>query len=113
MSLLDQLFVYHPEPWQDRDWARLSRLLIHWLLGASALFLRTFSRQSMCAIRFGETVLHWPLWPGLTNFFRESFRERPMQTFISMNSVTCCVAWASKSGVAAAITCSGSKEFRS
>ena len=26
MSLLDQLFVYHPEPWQDRDWAKLSGL---------------------------------------------------------------------------------------
>lgn len=26
MSILDQLFVYHPEPWQDRDWARLSGL---------------------------------------------------------------------------------------
>ena len=26
MSLLDQFFVYHPEPWQDRDWARLSRV---------------------------------------------------------------------------------------
>jgi fermentation-respiration switch protein FrsA (DUF1100 family) len=26
MSLLDQLFVYYPEPWQDRDWARLSGL---------------------------------------------------------------------------------------
>lgn len=24
MSLLDQVFVYHPEPWQERDWARLS-----------------------------------------------------------------------------------------
>ena len=24
MSILDQFFVYHPEPWQDRDWARLS-----------------------------------------------------------------------------------------
>ena len=24
MSLLDQFFVYHPDPWQDRDWARLS-----------------------------------------------------------------------------------------
>ena len=22
MSILDQFFVYHPEPWQDRDWAR-------------------------------------------------------------------------------------------
>ena len=26
MSLLDQFFVYHPEPWQDRDWARLTGL---------------------------------------------------------------------------------------
>lgn len=26
MSVLDQFFVYHPEPWQDRDWARLSGL---------------------------------------------------------------------------------------
>ncbi|TKS60642.1 MAG: peptidase [Nitrospira sp.] len=26
MSLLDQLFVYYPEPWQDRDWAKLSGL---------------------------------------------------------------------------------------
>lgn len=26
MSLLDQFFVYHPEPWQDRAWARLSGL---------------------------------------------------------------------------------------
>lgn len=24
MSLLDQFFVYYPEPWQDRDWARHS-----------------------------------------------------------------------------------------
>lgn len=24
--LLDQLFVYHPEPWSDRDWAKLSGL---------------------------------------------------------------------------------------
>lgn len=23
VSFLDQFFVYHPEPWQDRDWARL------------------------------------------------------------------------------------------
>lgn len=27
MSLLDQFFVYHPEPWQDRDRARISGLL--------------------------------------------------------------------------------------
>ncbi len=26
MSFLDQFFVYHPEPWQDRDWARQSGL---------------------------------------------------------------------------------------
>lgn len=26
MSLLDQLFVYHPDPWQDRDWAKISGL---------------------------------------------------------------------------------------
>lgn len=26
MSILDQFFVYHPEPWQDRDWAWLSGL---------------------------------------------------------------------------------------
>jgi len=24
--VLDQLLVYHPSPWEDRDWARLSRL---------------------------------------------------------------------------------------
>lgn len=26
MSLFDQLFVYHPAPWQDRDWVRFSGL---------------------------------------------------------------------------------------
>ncbi len=26
MNILDQLFVYHPDPWQDRDWAKLSGL---------------------------------------------------------------------------------------
>jgi fermentation-respiration switch protein FrsA (DUF1100 family) len=26
VSILDQFFVYHPEPWQDRDWARQSGL---------------------------------------------------------------------------------------
>jgi fermentation-respiration switch protein FrsA (DUF1100 family) len=26
VSLLDQFFVYHPEPWQERDWASLSGL---------------------------------------------------------------------------------------
>ena len=24
--MLDQLLVYHPTPWEDRDWARLSKL---------------------------------------------------------------------------------------
>ena len=28
MSVLDQLFVYHPDPWQDQDCARNSRLPI-------------------------------------------------------------------------------------
>ena len=26
MGILDQFFVYYPEPWQDRDWAKLSGL---------------------------------------------------------------------------------------
>ena len=26
MGILDQFFIYHPEPWQDRDWAKLSGL---------------------------------------------------------------------------------------
>jgi fermentation-respiration switch protein FrsA (DUF1100 family) len=26
MALLDQIFVYHPHPWEDRDWARASGL---------------------------------------------------------------------------------------
>jgi fermentation-respiration switch protein FrsA (DUF1100 family) len=26
MGILDQFFVYHPEPWQDRDWARRTGL---------------------------------------------------------------------------------------
>ena len=26
LDLFDQLFIYHPEPWVDRDWARLSGL---------------------------------------------------------------------------------------
>ena len=28
VSIFDQFFIYHPEPWQDRDWARLSGLLL-------------------------------------------------------------------------------------
>jgi fermentation-respiration switch protein FrsA (DUF1100 family) len=36
MGILDQFFVYHPEPWQDRDWARLSGLPLEevWLQAA-------------------------------------------------------------------------------
>jgi fermentation-respiration switch protein FrsA (DUF1100 family) len=26
MSLLDQLFIYHPHPWEERDWATISAL---------------------------------------------------------------------------------------
>ena len=26
MGIVDQFFVYHPEPWRDRDWAQLSGL---------------------------------------------------------------------------------------
>jgi fermentation-respiration switch protein FrsA (DUF1100 family) len=26
MNVLDQLFVYHPEPWEERDWRGISRL---------------------------------------------------------------------------------------
>ena len=36
MNLLDQFFVFHPDPWQDRDWARLSELPLEevWLQAA-------------------------------------------------------------------------------
>ncbi len=41
MSLLDQFFVYHPEPWQDRDWARLSGLQLEevWFQAADGVRL--------------------------------------------------------------------------
>ena len=26
MSLIDRIFVYHPYPWEDRNWARMSGL---------------------------------------------------------------------------------------
>ena len=37
MSIPDQYFVFHPEPWQDRDWARLSGLRVERLLDVSVL----------------------------------------------------------------------------
>ena len=42
MSLLDQLFVYYPEPWQDRDWARLSGLPLEDVWFQSADGVRLF-----------------------------------------------------------------------
>jgi fermentation-respiration switch protein FrsA (DUF1100 family) len=42
MSLLDQFFVYHPEPWQDRDWARLSGLPLEDVWFQSADGVRLF-----------------------------------------------------------------------
>lgn len=42
MSLLDQFFVYHPEPWQDRDWARLSELPLEDVWFQSADGVRLF-----------------------------------------------------------------------
>ena len=26
MGLLDQIFVFHPDPWEDRDWVQLSAM---------------------------------------------------------------------------------------
>src|SRR5690349_19480196 len=42
MSLLDQFFVYHPEPWQDRDWARFSGLPLEDIWFQSADGVRLF-----------------------------------------------------------------------
>ena len=41
MSLLDQFFVYYPEPWQGRDWATLSGLPLEdvWLQSADGVRL--------------------------------------------------------------------------
>ena len=41
MNILDQFFVYHPEPWQDRDWARLSGLPLEdvWFQAADGAWL--------------------------------------------------------------------------
>ncbi len=42
MSLLDQLFVYYPEPWQERDWARFSGLPLEDVWFQSADGVRLF-----------------------------------------------------------------------
>ncbi|HEX5646755.1 MAG TPA: alpha/beta fold hydrolase, partial [Nitrospira sp.] len=42
MSLLDQFFVYYPEPWQDRDWAKLSGLPLEDVWFQSADGVRLF-----------------------------------------------------------------------
>ena len=42
MTILDQFFVYHPEPWQDRDWARLSGLPLEDLWFTAADGMRLF-----------------------------------------------------------------------
>ena len=41
MNILDQYFVYHPEPWQDRDRARLSGLPLEevWFQAADGAWL--------------------------------------------------------------------------
>ena len=48
MSLLDQFFVYHPEPWQDRDWARLSGLPLEdvWFQSADGVQLFGWSVEA-------------------------------------------------------------------
>ena len=42
MSLLDQFFVYFPQPWQDRDWARLTGLPLEDVWFQSANGVRLF-----------------------------------------------------------------------
>ncbi len=42
VGFLDQFFVYHPEPWQDREWARLSGLPLQDVWFESADGVRLF-----------------------------------------------------------------------
>jgi fermentation-respiration switch protein FrsA (DUF1100 family) len=42
MSLLDQFFVYHPHPWEDRNWSRVSGLPLEDIWFASADGTRLF-----------------------------------------------------------------------
>jgi fermentation-respiration switch protein FrsA (DUF1100 family) len=42
MGILDQIFVYHPHPWEDRDWARASGLPLQDIRFASTDGTRLF-----------------------------------------------------------------------
>ena len=42
MGILDQFFVYHPDPWQDQEWARLSGLPLGDIWFQSAYGVRLF-----------------------------------------------------------------------
>jgi len=57
MSLLDQLFVYHPDPWQDRDWAKISGLPLEdvWFAAADGTKLFGWYVESSGS----PTVLLW------------------------------------------------------
>lgn len=57
MSLLDQLFVYHPEPWQDRDWAQLSGLPLEevWFQASDGLRLFGWYVEAQA----GRPVILW------------------------------------------------------
>ncbi|TLY16233.1 MAG: alpha/beta hydrolase [Nitrospirae bacterium] len=57
MSLLDQLFVYHPDPWQDRDWAKISGLPLEDVWFAAADGTKLFGWY--VASSGSPTVLLW------------------------------------------------------
>jgi hypothetical protein len=61
LSLLDQFFVYHPEPWQDRDWARLSGLPLEdvWFQAADGarLFVGTLRHRRIVLSYSGATAM--------------------------------------------------------
>ena len=46
LSLLDQSVVYHPEPWQDQDWAGLSGLPLEDVWFQTADGARLFDRHT-------------------------------------------------------------------
>ena len=49
MGVLDQFFVYHPEPWQDRDWARLTGLPLEEVWFQAADVATKYTREGMMA----------------------------------------------------------------
>lgn len=57
MSVLDQLFVYHPTPWSERDWARVSGLPLEdvWFSAADGTKLFGWYVESPAS----QTVLLW------------------------------------------------------